>query len=72
MHALCGCDTTSRLNNIGKGVVLKKQSALFECAAPFLSDKSTHEEIREAGDRALIHVYNSGSDCESLDELRKK
>ena len=72
MHALCGCDTTSRLNNIGKGVVLKKQSALFECAAPFLSDKSTHEEIREAGERALIHVYNSGSDCESLDELRKK
>ena len=72
MHALCGCDTTSRLNNIGKGVVLKKQSALFECAVPFLSDMSTHEEIKKAGERALIQVYSSSSDCASLDELRKK
>lgn len=72
MHALCGCDTTSRLNNIGKGVVLKKQSVLFECAVPFLSVTSTHEEIKNAGERALIQLYSSSSDCASLDELRKK
>lgn len=72
MQALCGCDTTSRLNNIGKRVILKKQSVLFECAVPFLSEKSTREEIKNAGERALVQVHSSSSDCASLDELRKK
>lgn len=52
--------------------MLKKQSVLFECAMPFLSDKSTHEEIKKAGEKTLIQVYSSSSDCASLDELRKK
>ncbi len=40
---------------------------------PFLSEKSTCEEIKKnAGERALIQVYSSSSDCASLDELRKK
>ena len=72
MHALCGCDTMSRLNNIGKGIVLKKQSVLFECAVPLLSDKSTHEKIKKAGEKAFSQVYSSSNDCASLDELRKK
>ena len=37
LHALCGCDTTSSLFSIGKGVVVKKQNALCGYAAPFLS-----------------------------------
>lgn len=52
--------------------MLKKQSVLFECAVPFLSEKSTREEIKNAGERALVQVHSSSSDCASLDELRKK
>lgn len=39
---------------------------------PFLSEKYTREEIKNAGERALIQVHSSSSDCASLDELRKK
>ena len=39
---------------------------------PFLPDTSTHEEIKKAGERAIIQVFSSSTDCASLDEMRKK
>ena len=54
-HALLGCDTTSRVFGIGKPLALKKlrSNAFFrEQAAVF------QEDIRNAGDNALVCLYN--------------
>ena len=73
-HALLGCDTTSRLFGIGKGSILKKikQSSVLQNAAKvFENPHSTHAEVENAGEKALVMMYN-GKSSDTLYGLRFK
>jgi len=74
LHAILGCDTTSRLHGIGKAAALKKietdsrflqQAEIFDRPA----GRATKEDIIVAGEKALLSLYNDGSE-EKLDSLR--
>ena len=72
LHAMLGCDTTSRLYNIGKATILKKFKAktiLHQSAEIFNNPNSTAKEIESAGEMALVNIYN-GKSNESLNTLR--
>ena len=74
IHAFLGCDTTSRLYGIGKGTSLSKfkASSMFrEQAKVFNSDSASTCEVVDAGEKALILVYN-GKLPDTLDSLRHK
>ncbi len=74
VHALLGCDTTSRLFNIGKATALHKcqqDEAFVANAIMFVEGNASQEEIVEAGERALLIVYG-GASSTSLDDLRYK
>ena len=70
-HAITGCDTTNRMFSIGKSQSVKKltlehfkqQADIFSCS------ESTHEQIAEAGERAVVSLYG-GEVSDTLDELR--
>ncbi|KAL5011387.1 hypothetical protein ScPMuIL_009938 [Solemya velum] len=57
LHAVSGCDTTSRPYGIGKAAVLTKYAALTMPTAVFMSPSSTKEDIEEAGEEALLVIY---------------
>ena len=63
-HALLGCDTTSKVHGVGKGVALKKISE----DANFLRSASVFMQ-EDAGEKALVCVYN-GKPNENLDSMR--
>ena len=66
LHAILGCDTTSRLFGIGKGSILKRirvNAALKQAADIFAT------EIASAGEKALVAIYNGKKD-DSLNSLR--
>ena len=68
LHAMLGCDTTSRLYNIGKSTILKKFKAktiLHHSAKIFNYPNSTAKEIKFAGEKALVNIYK-GKSNESL------
>ena len=72
VHAILGCDTTSRIHGIGKGVALTKirTDALFrEQANVFNHPGASKDEVIMAGEKALLCLYNCRSD-KSLDSLR--
>lgn len=72
LHAILGCDTTSRLFGIGKGLSLKKikSSEEFKIQAEVFSNpESKKEDIITAGEKALVCLY-SGEKGQSLDALR--
>ena len=71
IHAFTGCDTTSRIYGIGKGVVLKKalNDSNFKNQAKVFMNTSSHSTIEEAGENAFKCVYN-GNQIEDLDALR--
>ena len=72
VHALLGCDTTSRLHGIGKAVSLRmlKTNAQFRNQATvFGPTDAAKDDVIAAGEKALVCVYN-GSSAESLDSLR--
>jgi hypothetical protein len=71
-HAILGCDTTSRIFGIGKGVALKqiRTSEHFRAQAQiFTQSNSSKEEIMAAGERAIVSLF-SGLRGEGLDALR--
>ena len=71
LHAMLGCDTTSRLYNIGKSTILEKfkaETILHQSAEIFKNPNSTAKEIESAGQMALVNIYN-GKSNESLDTL---
>ena len=71
VHALLGCDTTSRILGIGKPVALRKlkTDAHFRVqAAVFSNTAAAKEDIIAAGERALVCLHN-GRSGESLDFL---
>ena len=72
VHAILGCDTTSKIHGIGKGVALTKirTEALFrEQANVFNHPGASKVEVIMAGEKALLCLYNCKSD-ESLNSLR--
>ena len=72
-HALLGCDTTSRVFGIGKGVALKqlRNSEDFNIQAEVFNRRSaTDEEITIAGERALVSLYTGSKKGDTLDQLR--
>ena len=72
VHALLGCDTTSRVHGIGKGIALKKAktNAQFrQLAGVFNRSDSWREDVIEAGEKALLSVFNASS-SESLNSQR--
>lgn len=71
-HAILGCDTTSRVHGIGKGLALKKlqsSSQFRELAGVFNGNNVLKDDVIAAGEKALLHLYNATS-TESLDALR--
>ena len=71
VHAVGGCDTTSRLFGIGKGVPLRKlkSDSHFRQQAEVFKNKTSKEEVFTAGEKALVSLYG-GRTNESLDTLR--
>ncbi|KAG1686949.1 Telomere-associated protein RIF1 [Nymphon striatum] len=73
VHAIAWCDTTSRLFGIGKGVLLKKikDDPEFGKQAEVFSKQSTKEEVKVAGENALLCLYGGGVK-NTLDSLRMR
>lgn len=74
MHAILGCDTTSSVYGIGKGVALKKftiSSDFREQAMVFDTHSASTTDVVEAGEKALVCLYN-GKLGEGLNSLRYK
>ena len=74
LHAMLGCDTTSRLFGIGKGTILKKFKAnveLQKAAEVFDSTLSTSSQIESAGERVPVVMFG-GKSNESLNSLRHR
>lgn len=72
LHALLGCDNTSRVHGIGKGIALKKakiNEQFRQLAGVFNRSDSSREDVIEAGEKALLSVFNAAS-TESLNSLR--
>ena len=59
IHAIGGCDTTSRLYGIGKGLPLKKamSNTSFEKQLEQVLDCSTREEMKTSGEKVLVELY---------------
>ena len=73
MHAIFGCETTSRLFGLGKGIVVKKlsDSHFYKSAETFTKKNVSKEDVIFVGDTALVLLYG-GSCAEGLDSLRYK
>ena len=72
LHAFLGCDTTSRVHGLGKGLALKKyqKDRIFCEQASVLHDEGkTEEEVITAGEKAFLSLYNSKKE-ETLNALR--
>ena len=59
IHSISGCDTTSRPYGIGKATAIKYSSQLSLSATVFNSPESTKEDIRQAGEIAILALYGS-------------
>ncbi len=72
IHALLGCDTTSRLYGIGKGSSLKMFTASHpfrEQAKVFNIHPASMQDVVNAGEKALVIIYN-GKLTDTLDSLQ--
>ena len=72
IHALLGCDTTSRLYEIGKGDSLKRFRAshtFCEQAKVFDTHSASIHDVVDAGEKALVIIYN-GKSTDTLDSLQ--
>lgn len=73
VHAVAGCDITSRLFGIGKKVPLRKikSDEHFRKQAEMFSVVATTEEIHTPGEETVTCLYG-GHPGEGLDELRHR
>ena len=75
VHAILGCDTTSRLHGLGKAAALKmvtKNYLFLYLAHLFCGDaKTSKEAIVKAGEDVLVYLYNR-SEQDDLNNLRYK
>jgi len=62
LHAISGCDTTSRPFGIGKVTALTKHGVLKKAADVFMLPTSSKKDIEKAGADALLEIYG----CTSL------
>ena len=72
IHAMTGCDTTSRMFGIGKALALKKVLTceyLKQQGDVFMSERSTKDEVTKAGEEAISCLYG-GMPLEGLKILR--
>lgn len=72
IHAILGCDTTSRAFGIGKSVALtkiRKEWHFLEQGQVFMRGTSSQEEVIKAGEQALVCLYN-GEVGEDVNKLR--
>ena len=71
VHAISGCDTTSRVFGIGKSSAPKKLKSKHFVEQPntFSNKEATAKEIKAAGENLLVVLYN-GRERERLDTLR--
>ena len=72
VHAIVGCDTTSRVYGIGKGIALKKvmnNDHFKEKAAVFMSENKSKKDVIKAVEEALVCLFG-GLPYEGLDILR--
>lgn len=73
-HAILGCDTTSRVYGIGKGVALRliQENDSFRAHARlFKKQLASKDEIAAAGESAMMIIYKGGK-TDSLNDLRLK
>jgi hypothetical protein len=73
LHAFLGCDTTSRIHGIGKGLALNKfvkEKSFQEHAHAFGCQDKTRREVIAAGEKAFLSLYNSGNEDVTLNSLR--
>ena len=69
IHALLGCDTTSRLYGVGKGASLKRFRAshtFCEQDKVFDTRSASIHDVVDAGEKALVIIYN-GKSTDTLD-----
>ena len=72
IHAITGCDTTSRPYGLGKKSVLRKfrkSRELKKLAEVFIKQDKSEKMIWQVGERILRILYG-GSSSKSLDEMR--
>ena len=72
VHAILGCDTTSHIYGLGKGVALKlmRSNQVFpKLADTFRDPNSTQEDVVIAGEHAIVLCYK-GQTGDKLDFLR--
>ena len=72
MYAILGCDTTSRLYGLGKGLSLKRftSSALLrDKAEQFYKKDATVDAVIDAGEVSLVCLY-SGKEGDNVNGLR--
>ena len=59
LHAITGCDTTSRLYSIGKVMAMNKCHQLMDSASLFMKPNQSHDDVNKHGQAALKVLYNS-------------
>ena len=72
IHAISGCDTTSRLFGVGKGRAMKKclaSKAFQESSNVFSEESSAADQVARAGEKALLVLYG-GKPGTNLNRLR--
>ena len=72
VHAVLGCDTTSRVHGIAKGAALAKirtDMQFRDQASVFKRPDAKKDEVIAAGEKSLLCLYQPRSD-ECLDSLR--
>ena len=72
MHAVLGCDTTSSVYGLSKGLALKKfkcDHQFCEQASVFADENAEKDDIVSAGEKALVSL-NNGWPNEALNHLR--
>lgn len=74
IHAILGCDTTSRLFGLGKGLAVKKvktDAMFYKQAQVFNQGQVASKDTIVAGEKALVSLY-CGAKEEGLDSLRHR
>ena len=72
IHAFFGCDTTSRIFGIGKGIIVKKfveSRNLRQQAEVFNTSNGSVDDIVKAGENAQVEILH-GRPGEDIDRLR--
>ena len=72
IHAISGCDTTSKLFGIGKSTIMTKRKHIIKEAGPFLLANAAPEDIEEAGRKIICLIYDDKNTEFNLNEIRLK